>query len=56
MSDPSQIDQKLDSFRRRLLDLTRRNRLLNYKSTGKRSLPTVQDLQAKLTYTVWLEE
>ena len=43
MKQPMTIDQKLDGFRRRLLDLTRRNRLLNFRSKGNRSLHIVEE-------------
>jgi very-short-patch-repair endonuclease len=38
---PDTIEQKLDAARRRLLDLSRRNRLLNYRAKGNRSLRIV---------------
>ncbi|HEV7225213.1 MAG TPA: DUF4011 domain-containing protein, partial [Pirellulales bacterium] len=36
------IQEKLEQFRRRLLDMSRRNRLLNFKPKGRRSLQVVE--------------
>ncbi len=40
-AQPDTIEQKLDEARRRLLDMSRRNRLLNYRAGGNRSLKIV---------------
>lgn len=40
-AQPDTIEQKLDEARRRLLDMSRRNRLLNYRAGGNRSLKLV---------------
>src|SRR5687767_9704259 len=40
----SQIEPRLDEVRRRLLDLTRRNRLLNHRGTGNATLHVVDEL------------
>ncbi len=42
------MDQLLDRMRRSLLDLTRRNRLLNFKGTGRTSLAIVDELPAEV--------
>lgn len=42
-SEPSGITVSLDRIRKKLLDLSRRNRLLNYRAGG-RSLPVVDEL------------
>ena len=41
-AQPDTIEQKLDEARRRLLDMSRRNRLLNYRAGGNRSLKIVE--------------
>jgi very-short-patch-repair endonuclease len=38
------IDVKLEEVRRRLLDLTRKNRLLNYRATGRGTLAIVDEV------------
>lgn len=42
------MDQVLERMRRALLDLTRRNRLLNFKGTGRTSLEIVDELPAEV--------
>lgn len=46
------ITEKLEQFRRRLLDMSRRNRLLNYKPKGRRSVQII-DLAPEEAYG-WL--
>jgi hypothetical protein len=38
------IELKLEETRRRLLDLTRRNRLLNHRATGRSTLAVVDEV------------
>src|SRR5436305_13674387 len=49
------IEQKLEEVRRNLLDLTRRNRLLNHRSTGQRTLQILETSPAEV-YRVLVEE
>lgn len=52
MQGQAMIKEKLEQFRRRLLDMSRRNRLLNFKPKGRRSLEIV-DQTAEDVYR-WL--
>ncbi|HEY1922789.1 MAG TPA: DUF4011 domain-containing protein, partial [Tepidisphaeraceae bacterium] len=49
------IDAKLNEVRRRLLDLTRNNRLLNHRSRGQRTLQIIDELPAEV-YRILVEE
>jgi hypothetical protein len=49
------IDAKLDEIRRRLIDLTRNNRLLNHRARGKRTLRVVDELPAEV-YRILVDE
>jgi hypothetical protein len=49
------IDAKLEEIRRRLLDLTRNNRLLNHRTQGQRTLELADELPAEV-YRVLVED
>jgi len=49
------IDVKLNEIRRRLLDLTRNNRLLNHRSRGQRTLQIVDELPTEV-YRILVDE
>lgn len=49
------IDAKLEEIRRRLLDLTRNNRLLNHRTRGQQTLEMAVELPAKV-YRILVEE
>lgn len=53
MSEPDDtIEPVLERIRRSLLDLTRRNRLLNFRSTGRQALSIVDELPGEVWRTL----
>ncbi len=55
-AQPLSIEQKLEDTRRRLLDLTRRNRLLNHRSKGRATLRVIDELPAEVFRRLVAEE
>jgi very-short-patch-repair endonuclease len=49
------VEHRLEETRRRLLDLSRANRLLNHRSTGQRTLQIVDELPAEV-YRILVEQ
>src|SRR6266498_2072811 len=50
------VEVKLEDTRRRLLDLTRRNRLLNHRTTGRGTLRIIDELPTEVFRLLVAEE